>query len=121
MTTQLWELRDAGVNCFPGRLQSFTSLLEIVIDCIFVYGSEHVEDKPPCTHTKTRWNEPGAFGTVLVHADGVKFGDLFLFYSDIISAECSLHQWGMKKVYNSRTIAQDTHVGHRKPTSISVV
>lgn len=91
------------MNCFPGMFQCFTCLLEIVIHCMLVYGSEHIEDKPLCTHTKTHWNEPGPVGTLLVYADSVKFGDLFHFYSNIINGECKLHQWGTKKVSNSRT------------------
>lgn len=38
----------------------------------------------------------------------VKFGDLLLFYSDIINVEYNLHQCRTEKVYNSRT----TSPGH---------
>lgn len=50
---------------------------------VFFYGSEHIEDKPLCTSTKTCRNEPEPFGTHLVSAVNVKLGGCFsLFFSD---------------------------------------
>lgn len=72
------------------------------ISAVVFYDSEHIEDKPLCTHTKTHWNESGPFDTLLACAQSVKFRDHFLFYSDIINVEYNLHQQETEKVYNSR-------------------